>query len=51
MEQYIEYIKQTIIDAISNTTDEEILNMIYGLLMNNINAENTIQKEMLQSHF
>ena len=33
MEQYIEYIRQTIIDTISSTTDEETLQLIYGMLM------------------
>lgn len=34
MEQYIEYIRQTIIETVTNTQDESTLQLIYGLLMN-----------------
>lgn len=33
MDQYIEYQKQVIIDAINNTKDNELINLIYGWLM------------------
>ena len=35
MDQYNEYMKNTIIETIKNTTDKEIIQLIYGLLMNN----------------
>lgn len=34
MEQYIEFIRQTIIKTILNTKDEKTLHLIYGMLMN-----------------
>jgi len=34
MDQYFEYQKQVIIDAIKNTKDKEKTNLIYGMLMN-----------------
>lgn len=34
MEQYIEYIRNTIINTVAGTNDEETLKLIYGLLMN-----------------
>lgn len=33
MKTYIECQKNTIIDIVSNLTDEQIINLIYGLLM------------------
>ena len=35
MDQYIEYMKDTIIETITHTTDTEMLQLVYGLLMEN----------------
>lgn len=34
MNQYIEHIRNEIIEAVTTTKDEETLQLIYGLLMN-----------------
>lgn len=34
MEQYIEFIKKAIIEAVENTNDNKLLTLIYGILMN-----------------
>lgn len=33
MDQYLEYMKQVIIETIPNTTDKELIQLIYGMLM------------------
>jgi hypothetical protein len=33
MDQYIEYMKSTIIETITHTTDTKMLQIVYGLLM------------------
>lgn len=42
MEQYLEYMKQVIIDSITTTNDKETILLIYGLLMK---ADSTNQAE------
>lgn len=41
MDQYIEYIRKTIIETVTTTSDEKTLMLIYGILMNtsNINSK------------
>lgn len=39
MSQYTDYIKETIIEHITNTTDEEVLQLVYGILMNSTNQD------------
>lgn len=39
MEQYIEYIRQTIIETVTNTQDESTLQLIYDLLMSTTQEE------------
>lgn len=34
MNQYIDYLRNTIIEAVTTTQDEEMLQLIYGMLMN-----------------
>lgn len=34
MEEYTEYIKTAIIDTVKATTDKELLQLVYGILMN-----------------
>ncbi len=35
MNQYIEYIREAIIETVTYTNDSDLLNMIYGIMMNN----------------
>ena len=39
MNQYIEYIRQAILETINTTKDEETLQLIYGILMNSTTSE------------
>lgn len=41
MNQYIDYLRNTIIEAVTTTKDEEMLQLIYGMLMN---AETTSEE-------
>ena len=39
MEQYIEHIRQKIIEAVTETDDQKMLYYVYGLLMSNLQDE------------
>lgn len=39
MDQYIEYLRQSIVETITNTNDKEIIKFTYDMLMNNQNSE------------
>ena len=42
MDQYTEYIKNVILENVTNATDKELLQLIYGILMN---SDNSIQEQ------
>lgn len=39
MEQYIEYVREKILDTVTSTTDKETLLLIYGILMEAITRQ------------
>lgn len=39
MNQYTEYIRKVIIEAVTTTEDKDILQIIYGILMNSSNPQ------------
>lgn len=41
MEQYIEYIRQTIVETIAATNDEQLLQYVYTMLMPAVNFQDS----------